>query len=1086
MPNLTTTFSPSVNIQRDKEKDLNYVVTPNAVNIYKEIVGKINSGIHSFSIIGSYGTGKSTFLWALRKNLKREKFYFEPLNGEFKNINDFNFDFIVGDYNSLISGIGDHLGLGKNPAVDDILEHIQEKQEAFKKANKYWVLVIDEFGKYLEYAAHHNPEKELYLIQQIAEYANDNDKNLLFVNTLHQAFDSYAHGLDLQQRKEWDKVRGRLKELTFNEPVEQLLHIATEYLQDYDKKVKKNDIDDLLNVVIQSRAFPLKNDLSSQLANNLYPLDPLSAGILAQALQTYGQNERSLFTFLQSDEFLGVNNFDRSSNPFYNLACVYDYLIYNHHSYISSKYNPHYVQWRSIKSAIERIESRFDGDVSAYKKLVKIIGLLNIFSSKGAQIDRNFLKSYTDLSVGISDVSSLIKDLEKKQIIRYRSHRGQFVLFEGTDIDIELELQNASKEIDPIKDVVSYLKKYFSFPYLPAKRVYYKKGNPRFFEFILSEKPAEKNPEQPVDGYINLVFQSTVKNVKETSIDTEEIELRDQPKPILYGVFHNSKQIEDQLFLIERTRYLINQLEYDKVAKNELKDLLESQIEDLNHQVLNSIYSENENITWIYNGNEIDINSSRDLNKYLSNICEDVYHKAPVFKNELINKHKVSPAIYHPRKKLLKALVNKVHQEKLGFEEDKFPAEKTIYLSLLYNTGMHVKRDGRCTLGAPHKEEGSLNDLWDVSDEFFDSTKSGKKNLNEFKKILKSPPLGLKRGFIEFWIPIFLLAKKDEFALYYEGSYIPELSYEIVNLIQRNPKIFELKAFHIDGIKQEVFARYRSLIGKNSNAGFTNKNFVETIRPFLLVFNDLNEYGRTTKRISKEAQRLRKAIKTAKDPEETFFVDFPRALGFTRLKELSREEQLQDFVYELDKCVDELKNSYGNLLDRVEACLLNALGLENESFSDYQKILKKRYSDLKSYRLTPYQKRFYGRLLSQQKNREKWLSAVAFTVLDKPLEQIRDDEERLLLDRLPRQIEELDNLSDLASLHIDDEKEEAIKLNISSLNADTIEHTIRVSKSKIKQHEDLKDSLLKELKNVNQNESIAILSKIMRELINYE
>ncbi|MDZ7720659.1 MAG: hypothetical protein U5K72_17715 [Balneolaceae bacterium] len=83
--------------------------------------------------------------------------------------------------------------------------------------------------EHLEYAAKENPEQELYFIQLLAEYANEEDKNIFFITTLHQAFDSYAHGLDLQQRKEWDKVRGRLKELTFNEPVEQLLFIASEY-----------------------------------------------------------------------------------------------------------------------------------------------------------------------------------------------------------------------------------------------------------------------------------------------------------------------------------------------------------------------------------------------------------------------------------------------------------------------------------------------------------------------------------------------------------------------------------------------------------------------------------------------------------------------------------------------------------------------------------------------------------------------------------------------------------------------------------------------------------------------------------------
>ena len=40
-------------------------------------------------------------------------------------------------------------------------------------------------------------------------------------------------------------------------------------------------------------------------------------------------------------------------------------------------------------------------------------------------------------------------------------------------------------------------------------------------------------------------------------------------------------------------------------------------------------------------------------------------------------------------------------------------------------------------------------------------------------KQLASAPLGLKRGFIDCWLPTFLIIKKDDFALYSDGTYIP-------------------------------------------------------------------------------------------------------------------------------------------------------------------------------------------------------------------------------------------------------------------------------------------------------------------------
>lgn len=1078
MQKISSSFNPSVNIERDLFKEFDYVVTPNSRHIYNQLVGSLKTGYHSFSIIGSYGTGKSSFLMAFRKNLIGETLYFEPLNGEFSNLNGFEFDYIVGKYGSLIEELGLHFNINDFRNEKEILAWIDRKHEELKKEGKFWFLVIDEFGKHLEYAAKENPEQELYFIQLLAEYANEEDKNIFFITTLHQAFDSYAHGLDLQQRKEWDKVRGRLKELTFNEPVEQLLYIASEYLSE-EKASADNakKIDGLLRAIELAKVFPLKSELNLDLAKNLYPLDPLSAAVLSLALQKYGQNERSLFTFLQSDEFLGINDYDTDANPFYNLACVYDYLIHNHHSFLSSKYNPHYVQWNALKKALERVESDFEENVFELKRLVKVIGLLNIFATEGAKVDESFLIEYGETTLGISDVSKLIRDLEKKQIVRYRSYKRQYILFEGTDFDIEYELQQASSKIDPVTDVVTPLKKYFEFPYIPAKRAYYEKGTPRFFEFVLSEKPIKNPPLQPVDGYINLVFNTPYDEVQKLSKEVDGT--------ILYGVFENTSEIESQIFLIERTKFVIGEIESDKIAERELKGLLDVQIDGLNSMIMDNVYSVGDDLRWTYNGNEIKIKNSKSLNNELSKISESVYHKTPIFDNELINKERVSPAIYKPRKTLLKLLIENSEEENLGLEPDTFPAEKTIYLSLLKQNGIHRKNGETWELGAPDDNSG-FNQLWNVCEEFFESTKTGKRPLTDLISILKKPPLGLKSGFIELWVPIYFIIKENDYALFQEEAYIPELSYDIVNLVYRNPKLFEIKSYQISDVKKKVFAKYRAYHDHDEATDFSNQSFVETIRPFLLVYNSLNEYGRRTAKISQVAQKLREAIKTATEPEKAFFEDFPLALGYTNLEALQSEKSLKQFVYDLDKSIEEIKHSYSHLIDRLERCLLDALDYkQNTNFETYQEKIKSRYDSIKTYKLVPYQKKLLGRLLSPLSDREKWLSSVAFAILDKPLTKLEDDEEPLLLDRLYTRIEELDNLRELSSLNIDLEKEDVFKFTLQGFNRIPIDYNLVIDKQKLsKESKRIKD--LKRLLTDDKKTNMALLLKLIEDVENNE
>ena len=70
----------STNIIRDDSKQIDYVVTPNTKEIFDRIFINNFGANKSFCLIGNYGTGKSTFLWALEKNLKKDKLFFNNLN----------------------------------------------------------------------------------------------------------------------------------------------------------------------------------------------------------------------------------------------------------------------------------------------------------------------------------------------------------------------------------------------------------------------------------------------------------------------------------------------------------------------------------------------------------------------------------------------------------------------------------------------------------------------------------------------------------------------------------------------------------------------------------------------------------------------------------------------------------------------------------------------------------------------------------------------------------------------------------------------------------------------------------------------
>jgi hypothetical protein len=190
---------------------------------------------------------------------------------------------------------------------------------------------------------------------------------------------------------------------------------------------------------------------------------------------------------------------------------VYDYLNFNFYSFLTSKYNSDFSSWSSIRSALEEVERAFETSINDYAKAIKTIGLLNIFSASGSTLDRIFLSQYLETTCGVANAGIIIDNLEKKKIILYRSHSQRFILFEGTDLDIQTALIEAGNQLSEVVDVTTLLNKYFQFAPVFAKLYSYEKGTPRFFEFVISEYPIAKVPTGEIDGFVNLIFNSKIK-----------------------------------------------------------------------------------------------------------------------------------------------------------------------------------------------------------------------------------------------------------------------------------------------------------------------------------------------------------------------------------------------------------------------------------------------------------------------------------------------------------------------------------------------------------------------------------------------
>lgn len=1068
-------YSPSVNIIRDLGKSINYIVTPNSTQIATSIFSGFETTSHCFNIIGSYGTGKSSFIWALEQNLKQNKNYFCETGEVLNKAEEFEFINIIGSFSSIIEKFALIFDVLK-PTPSNILEAIDSYYKKCSEQGKFLFIVIDEYGKFLEYASQNNSEESVYFIQQLAEYINDTDKNILLLTSLHQNFAQYGAKLNSQERNEWKKVSGRFVDLTFNEPVEQLLFLAGERIKQWGFQTKKTpEIKTINEALFSAKILTNGANYNLNFAESLFPLDLASANCLTKALQAYGQNERSLFTFLDKKGIHSLQQYSEK-DKWFHLGMVYDFLIHNFYGFIISSSNPDKNGWDAIKIALEKVEANFNGDIKIATFIVKAIGLLNIFASQGGKINGDLLISYF-CRYAKNEIEEILEKLSNQKIIRFREFSSRYILFEGTDLDFDKAMIEAELKIKPNVNIAENLKMYYQLPYILAKSVSYKVGTPRFFKYIISETPINIKPENELDGFINLIFSEDLNQEDILKLTSSS------DNAIIYALFVRTKEIKKILFDIDKIILVKKENEIDNVATRELNALKEALENKLAQEILKNLTTKNKNVIWFKKGKKIKIGSNKDLNHELSNICEEVYSRTPILKNELINKHKLSTPIATARRNYMRALINNSNKDDLGFEKDKYPAEKTIYLSLLANTQLHQHiGDNRWEFIEPN-ENNVFFELWQKSLEILNRGKQEKLGLKIFYEELSKAPYKLKEGFLAFWIPTFLHIQQNNFALYNTKGYLPFLTEEVYELIHKSPKDFSFKTFSVDGIKLNLLNTYRSLMNKKSEETGTRSIYIETIRPLLIFHRDLPNYTKNTKNISSEAILFRASIAKAQDPETAFFQDIPNALGYSGLDLRNESVDLENYTKQLKDTIKELRECETILLNDIENTFISIIGMKNKSFKEYKEKLESRFEGINIQIIPSHLKRLLSRILVPCGNKTDWIKGLFNSLLNKGFSEIKDEEIPIFVNKFKKAFKQLERLIDIHQLNATRDNESICSVDIIDLEGNVKQERIIFAKKTSEAFMQSENKIDKLIKNLKPEEQKALLLKKLQELI---
>ena len=876
-------------------------------------------------------------------------------------------------------------------ASSEIVQAVAELQFAVAKAGGNGILiVIDELGKLLEFEARHYGANDIFLLQSLAEQAfAAHEAPLIVAVLLHQSFEQYAKGLGKALKNEWAKVQGRYENIPFLESTEQTLRIvAAAFEHDIGEKERQRVTKlarQAARVLSEAKALPdaLDVEAAGELFERCYPLHPVAVLLLPILCQKVAQNERTLFSYLGSQEPRGfresLSRCEEIGDWIYPWE-IYEYFVRNQPAALTDHVT--HRRWAEVVAAVERLGDAPDAEI----QLLKTIGLLNIVGAQGAfKAGRNIIELCLSTK---REARGAIRSLSKKSIIQFRKFSGEYRVWQGSDFDIDAAVE---EELDKLGQfsLSEHLASRKAMLPIVARKYTIQNGTLRYFvSRFVDAKNYLKEPGKATEPRI--VFYLSEGQDDQTIFAEEVVNHYSELDIVVEHL--NSAQLREgvaEVLALEAVQRSAQELNSDPVAKREFKDRYHAAVET-EQRLLDALLEEPGASRWFWRGERLQVHNKRALQIGLSNVLREVYHVSPVIRNELINRDNPSSQAVAGRNKLLFALLNNTDKEDLGIE--KFPAEKGIYRSLLKASGLHREVNGLWALSSPLESDDPYNfsPTWKQIQKFFSDSEDKPLPFSELYKVLEEPPYGIKRGVLPILCLAAYLVNDHELALYEEGVYCPYLTEEKIERFGRHPATFSVQHFRIDGLRASIHKQYaKAIFGEVGD-----KTLLELTRPLVRFMAQLEDYTKRTKspRLSDRAKAVRNAFNMAKSPHRLLFEGLPKALGYDVERLDLADSKVEGFAQALTETLRELKYAYAHMLDEQRQLLAQAFHMDpNTDLEDLRRTVIGRYVGLESYTVdVDGLKAFIKRLTKTEGDAEHWLENVLMFLGQRPTKKWSD------------------------------------------------------------------------------------------------
>lgn len=605
---------------------------------------------------------------------------------------------------------------------------------------------------------------------------------------MHQSLLAYAGSLNQTSRSEWKKIEGRFRSLRFFEDSLEIYRLAAEFVADLRQQTQATkangnqaDRSAVTERCVDERWFDGADARHvSRLLDDCRPITAAALHALPRVVARLGQNERSLFAFIQEADLGGKVGTTEVYETFAN-AMRSDIGIGGTHR-----------RWVETEDALGRVTDEFQREaltaacllqlgVSGERKRLGRAALELAVESRGA-----------DARTAAATIDALIAH----KLLLHRKSNDDISIWHSADIDLAARVRDERSRRESEFPLVAFLNEHRPAPIVYPTGHNADHGVARYFvgryidaSSLLSLPNLDALQEDDRWGSIYFVLADTAEDLvrarKLVENEAAHVEhavvfvLPVSPAPVADAALEVAALAalrQDEVLLAEDPLVGRDLEELHSVAQRHLDLVLHGLVSDRPTSAV-----------WIHGGKILDVDPNRPASVALSTILDERFQFTPRIANDQVMRDSPTRQIRTAQVRLILRIMEHGVRPDLGYAKNDTSAEASLYRTVLQRTGLHRTKGAKGCFADPEElADPGLRNVWRKLRNYFTDPHGGSpKPLSEIVDELRNAPIGLPDGVL----PIVVMAGYRAFArivsLRTDGEYVPDvLGFESRNMFE--------------------------------------------------------------------------------------------------------------------------------------------------------------------------------------------------------------------------------------------------------------------------------------------------------------